>query len=181
MSSIKSPGPKQNYDGTGLRIAIVHARWNDRVIQSLIAGAKRELLLAGVKEEDISFESVPGSYELPFAVQMILKKSGRRGDIIHAEGRPFDVVITIGALIKGDTMHFEYISNAVSDGLMRAQLDQEVPVIFGILTLLTEQQGLERAGLSAKGHNHGEDWGRAAVELGVKNRNWTARSHTGSL
>lgn len=72
-------------------------------------------------------------------------------------------------------MHFEYISDAVSHGLMRVQLDTGAPVVFGLLTLLTEEQGLERAGIDAagKGHNHGEDWGAAAVELGVKRRGWT--------
>ncbi|RAH66085.1 Lumazine synthase, partial [Aspergillus aculeatinus CBS 121060] len=83
----------------------------------------------------------------------------------------FDAAIAIGALIKGETRHFEYISAAVSGGLMRVQLDAHVPVIFGLLTLLTEHQGLERAGLAGeRGLNHGEDWGRAAVELGVKSR-----------
>jgi 6,7-dimethyl-8-ribityllumazine synthase len=70
-------------------------------------------------------------------------------------------------------MHFEYISEAVTHGLMRVQLDTGVPVIFGVLTLLTEEQGLERAGLgSGKMHNHGEDWGNAAVELGVRRKGW---------
>lgn len=67
-------------------------------------------------------------------------------------------------------MHFEYISDTVSQALMRVQLDTGIPVIFGVLTVLTEQQALERAGLAERGHNHGEDWGRAAVEMGVKNR-----------
>ena len=69
-------------------------------------------------------------------------------------------------------MHFEYISDAVSHGLMRVQLDSGVPVVFGLLTLLTEEQGHERAGIAGKGHNHGNDWGSAAVELGVKRRGW---------
>jgi len=71
-------------------------------------------------------------------------------------------------------MHFEYISDAVSHGLMKVQLELGVPVVFGLLTLLTEEQGLERAGIDAagKGHNHGEDWGLAAVELGVKRKGW---------
>lgn len=70
-------------------------------------------------------------------------------------------------------MHFEYIADAVSHGLMRVQLDTGVPVIFGLLTVLTEEQGLERAGLGTSGmHNHGEDWGSAAVELGVKRQDW---------
>ena len=76
-----------------------------------------------------------------------------------ASTAPFDAIIAIGVLIKGSTMHFEYISDAVSHALMRLQLDKDVPVIFGLLTLLTEEQGLERAGLvQGKMHNHGEDW-----------------------
>ncbi|OJJ96893.1 hypothetical protein ASPACDRAFT_46421 [Aspergillus aculeatus ATCC 16872] len=164
VSSIKDPDAVKSYNGASLRIAIVHARWNNRLIESLITGAKSQLLEAGVKEEDIVLESVPGSYELPFAVQRIIHTSQTSRDNIA-----FDAVIAIGALIKGETMHFEYISEAVSQGLMRVQLDTHVPVIFGLLTLLTEQQGLERAGLA------GEHWGRAAVELGVKNReDWVA-------
>jgi 6,7-dimethyl-8-ribityllumazine synthase len=86
---------------------------------------------------------------------------------------PFDAVIAIGTLLKGETMHFEYIADAVSHGLMRVQLDAGVPVVFGLLTVLDELQGLNRAGLGGKGgHNHGEDWGLAAVEMGVKRRAW---------
>lgn len=89
---------------------------------------------------------------------------------------PFDAIIAIGVLIKGETMHFEYISDAVSHGLMRLQLDGNVPVIFGLLTLLNDEQGLYRAGIAGetkdKGHNHGLDWGFAAVELGVKRKGW---------
>lgn len=74
-------------------------------------------------------------------------------------------------------MHFEYIADSVSHGLMKVQLDSQVPVIFGLLTVLNEEQGLMRAGIGEKdagnkGHNHGSDWGSAAVELGVKRRGW---------
>ncbi len=72
-------------------------------------------------------------------------------------------------------MHFEYIADATSHGLMRVQLDSGVPVVFGLLTVLDEEQARARAGVgesAAKGHNHGEDWGSAAVELGVKRRGW---------
>ena len=87
--------------------------------------------------------------------------------------QPFDAIIAIGCLIKGETMHFEYIADAVSHGLMRVQLDGQVPVIFGLLTVLTEEQGLARAGIGGeKAHNHGLDWGSAAVELAVKRRGW---------
>lgn len=90
-----------------------------------------------------------------------------------AASRPFDAIVAVGVLIKGSTMHFEYIADAVTHGLMRVQIESGVPVIFGVLTLLNEEQGLERAGLGKSGmHNHGEDWGNGAVELGVKRRNW---------
>jgi 6,7-dimethyl-8-ribityllumazine synthase len=90
--------------------------------------------------------------------------------------QPFDAVIAIGVLIKGETMHFEYISDTVSHGLMRVQLDTGVPVIFGVLTALTENQALIRAGISKdgnEGHNHGEDWGLAAVEVAINSRRWS--------
>lgn len=83
-----------------------------------------------------------------------------------ASKKQFDAVISIGVLIKGSTMHFEYISESCCHGLMRVGLDTGVPVILGVLTALTEEQALERAGLgnSTKKHNHGEDWATAAVE-----------------
>lgn len=86
----------------------------------------------------------------------------------------FDAIIAIGVLIKGETMHFEYIADAVSQGLMRAQLDSGIPVIFGVLTVLTEEQAKARAGIDGLGHNHGEDWGLAAVEMGVKRNEWAS-------
>lgn len=170
-------------------------------------GTLKALKSNGVKEENIVVQSVPGSYELPYAVQRMYtasqtqasttgasgllasatdllsssttdltnmqKKEGQ--DVVKGKTGPFDAIIAIGALIKGSTMHFEYISDAVSHALMRVQLDTGCPVIFGLLTLLTEEQGLERAGIDAagKGHNHGLDWGSAAVELGAKRQSWT--------
>ncbi|KAL1981180.1 hypothetical protein VTN96DRAFT_2981 [Rasamsonia emersonii] len=201
MTSLKGPGAPQVYDGSGLRIAIVHARWNATIVDALVAGAKKSLLSAGVAEENITIQSVPGSYELPFAVQRIYAAShvqaaasSSTGDISATDllsssttdltksatsassksKAPFDAIIAIGVLIKGETMHFEYIADAVTHGLMRVQLDAGVPVIFGVLTLLNETQGLERAGLGEGGkHNHGEDWGHAAVELAVKRKGWS--------
>lgn len=89
--------------------------------------------------------------------------------------QPFDSVIAIGVLIKGSTMHFEYISESVSHALMRVTLDTGVPVIFGVLTALTDDQALERSGIGRgenKGHNHGEDWATAAVEMASNSRRW---------
>ena len=87
---------------------------------------------------------------------------------------PFDALVAIGVLIKGETMHFEYIADAVSQGLMRVSLDTGVPVVFGVLTVLDDAQARARAGLDEGSHNHGEDWGLAAVEMGVKRRAWAA-------
>lgn len=96
--------------------------------------------------------------------------------VATSPNQPFDAIIAIGVLIKGETMHFEYICDSVSHALMKVQLDTGVPVIFGVLTALSEDQALERAGLgrgAKKGHNHGEDWGLAAVEMGSNVRRWS--------
>ena len=226
MAGVKGLGAAKTYDGAPLRIGIVHARWNTRIIDALLSGTVSALRASGVKEENLVIQSVPGSYELPYAVHRMYvasqtqaaassvggvggallgsatdllggsatdltklptgKKEGSAATASAGKGesevgkegakQPFDAIIAIGALIKGSTMHFEYISDAVSHGLMRVQLELGVPVIFGLLTLLTEEQGLERAAIAGEagneGHNHGDDWGRAAVELGMKRRGW---------
>lgn len=198
--------------GSGLRVGIIHARWNTKIIDALLQGTFKSLKAGGVKEENIVVQSVPGSYELPYAAQKMIhasqsqassggaagllasatdllssstsdltnlpKDGAKAGESSKGITGPFDAVIAIGALIKGSTMHFEYISDAVSHGLMKVQLDTGCPVVFGLLTLLTEEQGLERAGIDSagKGHNHGEDWGAAAVELGAKRKGWSEGS-----
>ncbi|ETS86437.1 6,7-dimethyl-8-ribityllumazine synthase [Pestalotiopsis fici W106-1] len=191
-SSLKGPTP-QEHDGSALRIGIVHARWNTTIIEPLLKGTKDKLLACGVKESNIVVQSVPGSWELPIAVKSLYtasqvqathSSSASAGDLLGssttdltalggtASAAPFDAIIAIGVLIKGETMHFEYIADAVSHGLMRAQLDLSVPVIFGVLTVLNDEQAKARAGLLSNSHNHGEDWGLAAVELGVKRGAW---------
>jgi 6,7-dimethyl-8-ribityllumazine synthase len=87
---------------------------------------------------------------------------------------PFSAAIAIGTLIKGSTSHYEYISEAVTHGLMRVQLDTGIPVIYGVLNCFTEEQALQRAGVGREepGHNHGIDWGNAAVELAAKTHRW---------
>ncbi|KAJ4370585.1 lumazine synthase [Neocucurbitaria cava] len=208
MAALKGPGAPKSYDGSGLRIGIIHARWNTTLIDALLDGTKKALAQAGVKDENIVIQSVPGSYELPYAVKQLYSASqvqssstgvvGAAADLLGSASdltqlnlggtssstskdssqstAPFDALIAIGVLIKGETMHFEYISEAVSHGLMRLQLEGNVPVIFGLLTLLSEEQGLYRAGIAGagknEGHNHGTDWGNAAVELGVKRKGW---------
>ncbi|KAF4615376.1 hypothetical protein D9613_002737 [Agrocybe pediades] len=195
------------YDGSNLRVAIVHARWNKIIIDALVAGAVAKLKERGVKESNIVIESVPGSFELPLACSRMIAgshvQSGSNvadllgglnfgttsppkgpsrtatpapAGIVSMPNQPFDAVIAIGVLIKGATMHFEYICESVSHALMKIQVDTGVPVIFGVLTALTDEQALERAGLGRgenKGHNHGEDWGLAAVEMGSHVRRWS--------
>ena len=159
-----------------------------------------------MKDENIVLQDVPGSYELPYAVQRVYSASTIQSsttgavsatDLLAsmsatdltatasqaskgsggASTSAFDAIIAIGVLIKGETMHFEYIADAVSHGLMKVQLDSGVPVVFGLLTVLDEEQAMARAGIQTQGkgkvHCHGEDWGSAAVELGVKRKSWT--------
>ncbi|RYP92494.1 hypothetical protein DL770_001360 [Monosporascus sp. CRB-9-2] len=195
-TTIKGPTPEQ-HDGSGLRIGIVHARWNSSIIEPLLKGTVDKLLACGVKESNIVVQSVPGSWELPIAVQRLYAASriqqstagtASAGDLLGgsttdltslptsssaSSNQPFDAIVAIGVLIKGETMHFEYIADAVSQGLMRVGLDLCVPVVFGVLTVLSDDQARARAGLGGSGsHNHGEDWGLAAVELGVKHAAW---------
>ncbi|KAF2730581.1 Lumazine synthase [Polyplosphaeria fusca] len=205
MPALKGPGEAKKYDGSGLRIGIVHARWNTVIIDALLDGTRKALSEAGVKEENIITQSVPGSYELPYTVKQLFSASqvqsststgivgaaadllGSTSDLAQLDASapkeasstlktPFDAIIAIGVLIKGETMHFEYIADAVSHGLMKVQLEGNVPVVFGLLTLLNEEQGLQRAGIGGpdkkSGHNHGLDWGSAAVELGMKRKGW---------
>lgn len=152
----------QKYDGSKLRIGIIHARWNRVIIDSLVNGAIDRLVGFGVKEKNIVVISVPGAFELPYACKLLVEKQ-KRNDL------PLDAVIPIGTLIKGSTMHFEYICDSVTHQLMKLNFMLGLPVIFGVLTCNTEEQAEERAGLiKGKMHNHGEDWGAAAVEMAVK-------------
>ncbi|RLV86815.1 67-dimethyl-8-ribityllumazine synthase [Meyerozyma sp. JA9] len=152
----------KTYDGSHLRIGILHARWNKTIIDNLVKGAVEKLKSLNVSEENIIIESVPGSFELPFGTKKFVDKYKKLG-------KPLDAVIPIGVLIKGSTMHFEYICDSVTHQLMRLNFELGLPVIFGVLTCLTDEQAEARAGLiEGKMHNHGEDWGAAAVEMAVK-------------
>ena len=133
------------------RFAVVVSRFNAEVTEGLLAGALSALDAAGVAEDARTVVRVPGAFELPVTAQR-LAESGR-----------FDVVVCLGCLIKGDTMHFEYIAEAVSQGLSRVALDAGVPVAFGVLTTLTDEQALERA--RPGDANKGAEVARAAVEM----------------
>merc|ERR1719389_450362 len=114
------------------------------------------------KVNDITVEYVAGSYEIPAAAQVLLETGS------------FDGVVCIGCLVKGETMHFEYICEAVSQGIMRLNLDYKTPVIYGILSVLNEEQAKARAGLVGTEHNSGKDWGYTVVESCLLNRRYAA-------
>ncbi|KAM0752460.1 Lumazine synthase [Meredithblackwellia eburnea MCA 4105] len=195
-ATVKGLGaPTEKFDGSPLRILIVHARWNEPIISPLVKGTVDTLLASGVKKENIVIQTVPGSYELPLACSRLIaasqiQASANASDLLGASSLlsssgtatpppptsqskgAFNAAIAIGTLIKGSTMHFEYISEAVTSGIMRVQLDTGVPVIYGVLNCLTEEQALQRAGVGSGSHNHGVDWAQAAVELSVKTKRW---------
>ena len=135
----------------GYRFAIVVSRFNPEITDGLLAGARDALAKAGVRDDDITLVRVPGAFELPVAAQR-LAESGR-----------IDAVICLGCLIKGDTMHFEYIADAATRGISQVGLETGVPVAFGVLTTLTDEQAEVRATPGAG--NKGREAAAAAVEM----------------
>ncbi|CAR26876.1 hypothetical protein ZYGR_0I01480 [Zygosaccharomyces rouxii] len=153
----------RQYNGADLRVGIVHARWNAQIIEALVNGSIKKLQSMGVQDKNIVIESVPGSFEVPWGSKRLIDRQKARGE-------PLDVIISVGTLIKGSTMHFEYIADATTKALMNLQEKVDIPVIFGLLTCLSEEQAMARAGIDPGHtmHNHGEDWGAAAVEMAAK-------------
>lgn len=135
----------------GMKVAIVAARFNEIITNKLIGGAEDTLLRHGVKGEDIDLLWVPGAFEIP----LIAKKA--------AESGKYDAVICLGAVIRGNTPHFEYVSAEVSKGVALASLDSGVPVLFGVLTTENIEQAIERAG--SKAGNKGSDCAASAIEM----------------
>jgi 6,7-dimethyl-8-ribityllumazine synthase len=135
----------------GQRFAIVVSRFNDAITEGLLAGAREVLVEAGVRDEDVAVVRVPGAFEIPFAAQR-LAETGR-----------FAAVICLGCVIKGDTMHFELIAGAATEGIARAAATTGVPVSFGVLTTLTEEQAVARSGPGPD--NKGREAALAAVEM----------------
>lgn len=138
-------------DATGLRFAVVVARFNGHVTSRLYDGCLEELGELSVPAELITTYDVPGCFELP----LIAKN-------LAASGR-FDAIICLGAVIRGDTPHFDYVSSETASGIQRAALDTGVPVIFGVLTTDNEEQALARVG-GAAGHK-GREAARSGVEM----------------
>ena len=135
---------------TDVKVGIIKTRWNPVIVDSIVAAVVDTLTKNGIR--DIVIEEVGGAFELPLAASLM------------AKSRMFDVIIPVGCLIKGATMHFEYISSAAVDGLMRVSLDSQIPVINGILNVLTEDQALERAGLKGDHGNEGIGWALTSIQ-----------------
>ncbi len=142
-------------DGTGIRLGIACARWNDAVTSRLLRGATERAEALGIADEDLDVAWVPGAFELPLAAQS-MAQSGR-----------YDAVVALGCVIRGDTAHFEYVAGPAAEGIMRAQLDSGVPVVLGMLTTEDRRQALVRSVLPEEGLP-GDNKGSEAVDVAVE-------------
>ena len=138
-------------DSAGLRIAVVVSRFNEVITSRLLAGARSALERHGVRDDDVDVAWVPGAFELPIAARRL------------AESRRYDAVVCLGAIIRGETPHFEYIAAEAARGIADIARDTGVPAIFGVLTPNTLEQALERAG--GKAGNKGYDAAVSAIEM----------------
>ena len=134
-----------------VKIAIVASRFNELIVSKLINGAEDGLVRHGIDSEDIDLIWVPGAFELPLAAQ----KAARTGK--------YDAIICLGAVIRGNTPHFEYVSAEVSKGVAQIGLQADLPVIFGVLTVDSIEQAIERAG--TKAGNKGYEAALSAIEM----------------
>ncbi|MGG3957399.1 6,7-dimethyl-8-ribityllumazine synthase [Bhargavaea massiliensis] len=140
-----------NLVGTGLKVGIVVARFNEFITSKLLSGALDGLKRHGVEEQHIDVAWVPGAFEIP----LVAKKM--------AESKKYDAVITLGAVIRGATSHYDYVCNEVAKGTSHAALSSGIPVIFGVLTTDTIEQAIERAG--TKAGNKGWEAALSAIEM----------------
>lgn len=138
-------------DADGVRFAIVVGRFNEFVTETMLDGALDTLRRHGADLEEVTIAHVPGAREIPVVAQ----KCARSGD--------YDAVICIGAVIRGETPHFDYVCSGVSSGTLQASLDTEIPVVFGVITTDTVEQAIERGG--TKAGNKGRDAAEAAIEM----------------
>lgn len=140
-----------DYSVRGLRVGIVAARFNEFIAASLLEGAIDILLRHGVTPEDIEVVRVPGAFELPLAAQAMAQRGG------------FDALVALGVVIRGATPHFDYVAGECSKGLGSVSLQHGLPIGFGVLTVDTIEQAIERAG--TKAGNKGVDAVLAAIEM----------------
>lgn len=138
-------------DAGGMRVGVVASRFNRDVTERLLEGALRVLREHGARDEDVTVVWVPGAFEIP----LVAKRLAERGDV--------DAVVCVGAVIRGETAHFEYVAGQCAEGLTRAALDTGVPVVFGVLTVDHREQAFDRTG--GKDGHKGEEAARTAIEM----------------
>lgn len=138
-------------DGTGMKIAIAASRFNELVVERLIAGATDGLRRHGVADDDVTLAWVPGAFELPLLAEKL------------AVSGVFDAVITLGAVIRGATSHYDLVAGQCAAGISRVALEAGLPVVFGVLTTENLEQALERAG--SKAGNKGFEAATVAIEM----------------
>lgn len=152
-------------DAAGKRFGLVASRTNDAVTRLLVAGALDCLRRHGARDEDITLAWVPGSFEVP----QLARRMAASGAV--------DAVVCLGALVRGETPHFDVLAAQVAAGAARAGRESGIPVTFGVLTVETLEQGMERAG--GKGGNKGWDAALAAIEMTRVNDAWDAAAGRG--
>ena len=135
----------------GLRFAIVASRWNDLIVSRLVGGAQDALRRLGAREDQIATVRVPGSFEIPLAAKK-LAASGR-----------YDALICVGAVIRGETPHYDYIAAEVTKGIAAVSLETGVPIAYGVITADTVEQAIDRAGVKAG--NKGFEAAMSAIEM----------------
>lgn len=140
-----------NVVASDIKVGVVAARFNEFIVSKLVSGAQDALIRHGVNDDDITIAWVPGAFEIPFVAQK-MASSGK-----------YDVVICLGAVIKGSTTHYDYVCAEVSKGVASIGLSTGVPTIFGILTTDNIEQAIERAG--TKAGNKGYDAACTAIEM----------------
>lgn len=140
-----------NLNGAGMRIALVCGRFNDLITERLLAGARDALVRHGVDEASIIEAWAPGSFEIP----LVAKRLAASGEV--------DAVVTLGAVIRGATGHYDVVAGQCASGVQAAQLETGVPIVFGVLTTDTIEQAIERAG--TKAGNKGYECAVTAIEM----------------
>ena len=146
-----SQATEGNLSANGLKFAIVVAKFNSFITDRLLAAAESTLHRSGAKPEDVEVVKVPGSWELPLAAKAL------------AARKRHDAIIALGAVIRGETPHFEHVCNQAASGLAAVQHETGIPVAFGVLTTNTMEQAIDRAG--GKSGNKGHDAAITAIEM----------------
>ena len=135
----------------GMKVGIIAARFNEIIVNKLLGGAVDGLVRHGVEEENITAAWVPGAFEIPVVAQKM------------AQSKKYVAVICVGAVIRGDTTHYDYVCNEVSKGVAQAGMNSGIPVLFGVITTENIEQAIARAG--SKAGNKGYDCALAAIEM----------------